>query len=126
MVEALGRLVDGDLHPLDRAIEGVAARPIVRGDRGGTVLADIAAIIGGEDHRLGHGYRPVADLLAVDKERRVAALAEPAARIGELHADLMLARRQRALRLDEEMLHAGQVVAVFQPAVPGVETPAAD
>jgi hypothetical protein len=39
---------------------------------------------------------------------------------------LMLPRRQRFRRLGEEMLHPGKIVAIFQPAVLGVEAPAAD
>ena len=45
MVEVLRGLVDGDLHPLDPAIESVAAWAVVRRDGGASVLADIAAVI---------------------------------------------------------------------------------
>ena len=68
----------------------------------------------------------LADLLAVDVERHRAALAEAAAGVGELHAHLVLARGQRAGRLDVEVLHAEQVVAVLELAALRVEAPAAD
>ena len=56
--------------------------------------SSIAAVIGRKDHRLRHRDRPFADLLAVDKERHLAALAEASASIGEFHANLMVAGGQ--------------------------------
>ena len=58
---------------------------------GAAVLPDIAAVVGGEDHRLRHGNRPLADLLVINIERHLAALAKTAASIGELYAQLVLA-----------------------------------
>ena len=49
---------------------------------------------------------PFADLLAVDVQGHLAALAQAAAGVGELHAHLVLARGDRARGLDVEVLHA--------------------
>ena len=90
MIGVLGSVGDGDLHALDTTIEGIAAWAVVRRDRGSAVLADVTAVISGEDHRKRHGNVPFADLLAVNVQRRPAALAQAAAGIGELHAHLVL------------------------------------
>jgi len=58
-------------------------------------LRSDSAIISGEDERLRHRNGSFADLLAVDIERNLSALAETAAGIGKLLAHLVLARRQR-------------------------------
>src|SRR6516165_4718277 len=87
MVQALCGLIDGKLHPLDPAIEGVAAWAMVRRDGCASVLADIASVISGEHHRLRHRNGPLASFLAVDIERHLPALAEATARICKLHAD---------------------------------------
>src|ERR1700722_19088789 len=73
VVRVLGGLRNGELHALHSAVERVAARPVVWGNGSAGVLAD---------------------LLAVDKERRLAALAEAPASVGEFHADLMVAGGQ--------------------------------
>src|SRR5206468_3172289 len=91
VIRALGRIADGELHPLDRSVERIAARAIVWGHRGAAVLPDIAAVVGGKDDRLRHWDRSFADFLAVDIERHLAALAEAATGISKLHAYLMLA-----------------------------------
>ena len=44
MIRALGRVADGELHPLDRSIESIAPRAIVLGDRGAAILADVAPV----------------------------------------------------------------------------------
>ena len=90
------------------------------------MLADIAAVVSGEDHRLRHRNGPLADLLAINIERHLAALAKTAASIGKLHAHLVLARWQRLRRLDEEVVHSRHIIAVFEPAVLRVEAPTAD
>src|SRR5215468_12052078 len=105
VIRALGRFADGELHALYRAVERIAARAVVLGDGRTAVLADIAAIVGGEDKRLGHRDRAFADFLAVDIKRHLAALAEAAAGIGKLHAYLVLARRQCPRRLDVVVIH---------------------
>ena len=68
----------------------------------------------------------LADLLAVGVERHLAAFAQAAAGVGELHAHLMLAGWNRRGRFDHEVLEATPVVAVLELAALGVETPAAD
>ena len=70
--------------------------------------------------------RPLADLGAVDVERRRAALAEPAAVVGELDPDLVLAGRDRLGTVDLELPEAEQVVAVRRLAVLAVDAPAAE
>ncbi len=57
VIRVLGGLGDRDLHALDATRERVAARAVVRGDRRAGVLADVAAVVGGEDHRR-RGRRP--------------------------------------------------------------------
>src|SRR5208282_3837427 len=126
VIEALGRFAYGELHPLDFSVECIPSRAVVRGDRGAAVLPDIAAVVGGEDHRLRHGNGPLADLLAINIERHLAALAKTAASVGKLHAHLVLARRQRLLGFDEEVVHSRHVIAVFELAVFRVKAPPAD
>src|SRR5262249_31092305 len=110
----------------DRAVESIAARAVVLRNGGAAVLADIATVVGGEDKRLRHWDGTFADLLAVDIERHLAALAETPTGIGKLHAYLVLARRQRPCSFNVVVIHAGDVVAVFERAVLRVEAPAAD
>src|SRR6516164_10683723 len=114
------------LHPFDSSVECIAPRAVVRGDWGAAILADVAAVVSGEDHRLRHGNGPLADLLAINIERHLAALAKTAASIGKLHAHLVLACRERLCRFDEEVVHSRHIVAVFELAVFRVKAPAAD
>ena len=72
-IDAVRGIGDGELHTLDPAAERIAARAVVRRDRGAPVFAD---------------------LLAVDIKRHLPALAEPAACVGKFDADLVLAGRQ--------------------------------
>src|SRR5258708_21703188 len=104
----------------------MAARAVVLGDRGAAVLADVAAVVGGEDHRLRHWDGSFADLLAVDIERHLSALAEAAAGVGKLHAYLVLPRRQRTRGFNVEVIHSRHVIAILELAVLCVEAPAAD
>src|SRR5262245_9166140 len=83
VVQALRRFVDGQLYLLDLATESIAARAVILGDRGSTVLADVTPVIGGEDHRLCHWDRPFADLLAVHIERDLSTFAKAAAGVGK-------------------------------------------
>src|SRR5438132_10351195 len=121
VIQALGRIAYSELHPLDRSGERIAARAVVRRHWGAAVLADVAAVVGGEDHRLRHRDGSVADLLAVDIERHLAALAEAAAGVGKLHAYLVLARRQRTRGFNVEVIYSRHVIAVFELAVLRVE-----
>src|SRR6476646_7350097 len=84
VVDGFGRLGDCDLHALDSAVEGVVAWPVVFGYGCAGVLADVAAIVGGEDHRQRGGDLPVADVIAVGVQGDLAALAQAAAGVGEL------------------------------------------
>ena len=88
-----GRIGNGKLYAPDPAVEGIAARTVIRGDRSPAILTHVTPIVGGEDHRLRHWDGAFADFFAVDKKRDAAALAQPTAVIGELHAHLMLAGR---------------------------------
>ena len=126
MVRVLRRIGDRQLDGLDLAVEAVVARLVLRRHRSAAVFAHVAAIVGREDHRQRGANLPLADLLAVNKQRRLAALAQAAAGIGELHAHLALARRNGLLGPDDEVLHAAPVIAVPELAVLGIETPAAD
>src|SRR5215469_1532078 len=94
MIRAPRGLADGKLHTFNGAVETIAPRTVVLRDRRAAVLADIAAVVGGEDHSLRHRDGTFADLLAVDIKRHLSSLAEAAAGIGKLHAHLMLARWQ--------------------------------
>ena len=96
MVQVLGGVSNGELDALNSAVESVAARAVIWGNGGAAILADVAAIVGREDHGLSHWNGAFADLLAVDKERHLPALAEAAARIRKFHANLMLADGQLA------------------------------
>ena len=66
----------------------------------------------------------LADLVAVEVERHVAALGQTTAVVGELHADLVLAGGDGLLSVDLEALEAEEVVAVGRPAFVEVEAPA--
>ena len=71
---------------------------VVGGHGGAGLVADVGRLVGGEDHRLG-GLDPAgADRGAVVVQRDVAALGEPAAVVGELHAHLVRAGRDRRRR----------------------------
>src|SRR4029077_4383620 len=126
MVDVLGGIGDGDLDTLDATGELVATWSIILRDGRSRIAANVAAIVGREDH-CGRGRNlACAHLLAVDVEGCGPAFAETATRVGELHPYLVIARRQGIACLDIEMLHAKQVVAVFQLAALHVEAPAAD
>jgi hypothetical protein len=95
MIRALCRIPDGKLHPFDRAVESVAAtRPVIWRIRRAAVLAYVATVIGGENHRLRHRDGSFADLFAINVQRHLSALAKAATSISEFHAHLMLASRQ--------------------------------
>ena len=81
-------------------------------------------LVGGEDHRHGVLDATLADLVAVDVERDVAALGQSAAVVGELHADLVLAGGDGLLPVDLEALEAEEVVAVGRAPLVEVEAPA--
>ena len=88
MIRALGRVGDGELHPPLTA----AALAVVLGHGGAAVFADVAAVIGGEDHRLRHWDGPFADLLA-------SSLITP---LKDLHHSSLRSMRSAASRDDQE------------------------
>ena len=71
-------------------------------------------------------HAALAHFLAVVVERHVAALGQPAAVIGELHAHLVLALRNRFRGLGREFVDAQHVVGELELAVLGVHAPAAE
>src|SRR5215469_12070267 len=99
VVDALGGVGDLDLDSFYGAVELIAAGTIVGRNRRARVDADIATVIGGEDHRLCHRDLAFADLCAINEERYFPALTQSAAGVGELHAHLALARRDWTGRL---------------------------
>src|SRR3954469_7490130 len=108
MIHTLRGIRDRELHALDAAIEPVAARAVVRRNGSAAVLADVAAIVGREDHRQRGGNDPFTDLLPVGIQSHLTALSKPSAVIAELHAHLVVASRKWARRLGVEVLHAAQ------------------
>ena len=80
--------------PVNRLVCG----GVVGGDGGAGLVADVGGLVGGEDHRLGGSTRPVPTGVAVVVEGDVAALGQPAAVVGELHAHLVACRRGSARR----------------------------
>src|SRR5690606_10652429 len=126
VVLVVGGLFDGELHALDLAVKGVAGRTIVGRNGRARVLADVETVIGREDGgqcRLDDAFT---DLGSIDVEGHLAALAWAAAVVGEFHAHLVVARRNRRGSLDDEVLEPAPVVAIPELALLGVQTPAAD
>jgi hypothetical protein len=69
-------VVDVDPDPADLARQVVRDR-VVLGDQGAVLLADVAGVVGREDHRRGRRDGALADLLAVEEQRQGPALPEP-------------------------------------------------
>ena len=86
-------VADAQFHPLDLAVEHRILALCLGLHRCTKLAADIKAFGCREDHRLRDCHRPFANLVAVVEERNCAAFRQSAARIGKLHADLMLASR---------------------------------
>ena len=126
MIRIVRVVRDRELHALDLAVEVVANRTVVRRYRGTRILTDIEAVVGGEDHRQRCLDVPLADLLAVGVKGHLAALAEAAAGVGELHADLVLPRGERVFGLNDEGFEAAPVVAILELALVGIQGPPAD
>src|SRR3954454_4228824 len=87
-----------DLDPLHAA--GEPPPLVVRGDRGAELVAHVTGLVGAEQERLGALDVALADRDAVDVQRHVAALADAATVVGELHAHLVLAGGDRLRGLD--------------------------
>ena len=104
-------------------VNALVGRGVVVAHRRAGVAADVARLVGGVDHRDGRLGAPVAALGAVDVERDVPALGQAAAVVGELHAHLMRAGRNRRVAVDLEALQPEQVVAVGRLALVQVERP---
>src|SRR5690606_9526057 len=90
------------------------------------VDADIGRLVGGKDHRLSAFDAPFSDLLIIDIEGALPALAQTATVIDELEAQLDLACRQRLAGLDRGALHAEEVVVVGWHPVLDIQRPAAE
>src|SRR5215207_1734932 len=104
-------------------VKAVSPGGVVVWHRGEGVAADVGVLIP-EGDPFGLLDPALTDRPAVQVEGDGAALGEPAAVVGELHPHLMLARRDRLLGADDELLEAEQVVAEGRPAVFEVERPA--
>ena len=108
------------------AAEVVVAERVVGADRGTGVAADVAGFVYREDEGHGPFDAAFAVFMAVEEEGDGAALAETAAVVGELDAELVAAGGDRRLAFDVCDLDTGAVVAVFELALVGVEAPAAE
>src|SRR5215212_6480176 len=126
MVQVFGVVAQVDLDPAHPAGEGAVFGAIVVADRGTAVAADVGGLIRREQHRLGPRNAALADLLTINEQGDGAALGQPAAVVGELHPQLMLARRDRPVADDLEPLQPEQVVAIGRPATGGVQAPATE
>jgi hypothetical protein len=122
VVVAVGAEIDPD--PVDLSGEGVVAGRIVVADGRAGVAADVGGFIQGVDVGVGSFHPSAGDLVAVHIEGGGAALAEPAAVVGELHAQLMLAGAQGLLGGDGGALQAEEAVVVARAAVLEVQHPA--
>jgi hypothetical protein len=78
-----------ELHALDRVGERASARGVLVRHRCAVLRADARGLVAGEDERLRALDPAAADRVLVDVEDGLAALAEPAAVVGELRADLV-------------------------------------
>ena len=87
----------------------------VGADRHAVVVADVGGLVGGEDQRLGDVDPPGADADPVVVQGDGAALGETAAVVGELGPDLVVAGGQVLGGVDDEFLHAEQVVDEPRP-----------
>ena len=122
----MGVVAEVELDPVDPAGEGAAGCGVFVADWGPVVGADVEGFVEREDHRDGGLDSPAADPAAVDVEIGRAALAEPAAVVAELQADLVVTGRKGVVGAYGESAQAEQVVAVGRPALVDVEAPAAE
>jgi hypothetical protein len=102
------------------------ADPDALGDRRLVVDSDVRGFVSREDVGLGLLYAPLGDGLAVHVHRRLAALAESTAVIGEVEDDCRRAGRQRLRGSDRVALEAEEVVDVGGLPVLHVQRPAAE
>src|SRR5439155_3857747 len=103
--------------------ERVVAWPVVAGDGGERVAADVGVLVA-EAHRFGPLDPPLADLLAVEVEVDLSTLAESASVVPELHPDLVLAGPGGPVCPDDRFFQPDEVVAEGRHAVLEVEGPA--
>src|SRR4051795_6652576 len=115
-----------ELYPAHAAVEAARAAGVVVTDGRAGVIAHVAGLVAGVDHRHRALDTALANHRAVDVERDGAALAEPSAVVGELHPHLVGADRHGRLGLDVEASQSGEVVAVLRLAVVEVEGPAGE
>ena len=97
---------------------------VARGRAG--LHADVGRLVEGDDAALRLVDPALRDLLAVDEDPARAALAEPAAIVGEVELDRRLARGQRLVGGDLIAFEAQPVVFVGRLAVLHIEAPAAE
>src|SRR3954449_4779125 len=76
---------DVELDPGDGAGESARLGCVVVADGGCCIGAEVAGLVGGEDHRDGGGEPASSLLVAVEVQRNVAAATEPSSVVGELH-----------------------------------------
>ena len=91
----VGVVAADDLDPPDVAGEGVVDRGVVVGHRGAGVAADVVGLVEVERGDVGPLDATGRHLGAVDVEGGGGALADAAAVVGELDADLVLAGGER-------------------------------
>ena len=103
-------LGDRELYALDLSVERVAERTIVGRDGRAAVFADITTVVGREDGRERCTDTPFADVLAVDEQGHIAALAQAAPVVCEFHPHLVRALRNRRGALDEVAREAAMVI----------------
>jgi hypothetical protein len=113
-----------DLSPVDRAGEAPVRPLVVLEDGHACVETDVQPFVEGEVQRVGALDRAAAGPLAVDVERDVAAAADASARVGELGADLVGARRYGRVGGDRRSEQSAVVVVVGEPARADEERPA--
>src|ERR1700731_808945 len=103
-----------ELDPVNFAAESVAAWAVIRRDRRTFILADVAGLIAGVDHRDRHVQAAFAVFLAVHVQRDGTPFGQAAAVILELHAHLVFASGNRPCSLNEIYLPPREFVVVLE------------
>src|SRR5690242_9114377 len=121
VVLVLGSLVDVDLDPAHFPGELAVPGAIVVANGRGAVGSHVTRLVAGEQHRHGSLDPSLSDLLPVDVEFHVAALAQTPAVVRELDPHLVLTGGQAFLAVDLELLQPEEVVTVRRPALVDVQ-----
>src|ERR1039458_9136273 len=119
-------LAQVNLYPLDLPVELRAGTRIVVTNRCAAVATNVCLVVQGKEHRGAWLDAPLAGLPAVDVEGDIATLAQAASIVGELHPNLVLARRNRLFAFDLRTLDAEEVVVVGWAAILHVDAPASE